>query len=100
MLAYFVALPDEAKVLITAAVMAGVAFVIQWIIKAVPWLAFLEAYAQEWGLMLSLVFINAIENYLPTGYEDASVKGVMFLLALLSLLPKFAKARGVKSFQK
>lgn len=96
---FFVAIPDSEKVLITAFFMAAVAFGIQWLVKAAPWLAFLKNYAQEWGLMLSVVAISWLENFLPTGYEDVSIKGVAFLLALIGTFVKWAQLRGIRAFR-
>jgi len=98
MLQGFVELPADAQVAITALVTAVIAFALEWLIKSVPWLAFLKAYAAEWGLALSAVLLDVIQNALPTGYEDVAIKGVLFVLALIGAFVKFAKARGVKAF--
>lgn len=96
----FIELPSDVQGLIVAAVLAVVAFVIEWIVKAVPWLSFLKAYAQEWGMLLAVVVVNYIENVVPTGYDDLAIKGILFFFALLGAFVKFARARGVESFQK
>ena len=94
----FVALPAEAQIAIQALIGALVVFVIQWVIARVPFLAFLAAYAQEWGMLLSAVVLDALQNALPTGYEDASIKGVLFLLALIGTFYKYARSKGVQGF--
>ena len=94
----FVALPTDVQLAILAVVIAAVAFAIQWVIVAVPWLAFLANYAREWALLLSALLIDFIQNALPTGSDDVSIKLILFILALIGMFVKFAAVRQVKGF--
>lgn len=89
----FVALPDNIQVSITGLVVAVVAFAFNWVIGIAPWLKFLRAYEQEWSLALSALVISWLQNLLPTGYEDVSIKGVAFLLALIFAFVPYMLAR-------
>jgi hypothetical protein len=95
---WFVPLPSDVQLLIQALVVALVALAINWVIVAVPWLSFLENYAQEWGLLLAALLIDFIQNALPTGSDDVSIKAILFILALIGMFIKFARARKVKGF--
>ena len=94
----FVALPSDVQLAIQALVVALVAVVLQWVIARVPFLKFLAAYAQEWGLLLSAALIDLIQNALPTGSDDVSIKAILFILALIGMFVKFAKSRKVAGF--
>ena len=94
----FVALPSDVQLAIQALVVAAVAFAIQFVIVRVPFLKFLAAYAQEWGLLLSAAVIDFIQNALPTGSDDVSIKAILFILALIGMFVKFAKSRKVEGF--
>jgi hypothetical protein len=96
----FVQLPSDVQLLIQALVVALVALAINWVIVAVPWLSFLANYAQEWGLLLAALLIDFIQNALPTGSDDVSIKAILFILALIGMFVKFARARKVKGFAK
>lgn len=98
MLQGFVQLPADVQLGIQVLIVGIMAVAIQWLITAVPWLAFLSNYAQEWGLLLAGIVITALQNALPTGYEDVSIKGVVFVLAVIGLFVKFLRARGVRGF--
>ena len=98
MLQGFVALPADVQLAITSLVGVVVAIAIQWIIKQFPFLSFLAAYAQEWGLLLGAVVVDALQNALPTGFEDVSIKAILFVLALIGMFVKFLKNRGVQGF--
>lgn len=92
----FVALPSDVQILIQSLAIALVTVAINFVIGRVPFLKFLAAYAQEWGLLLGGLLIDTIQNVLPTGSDDVSIKGIVFLLALIGMIVKFAKARGVR----
>ena len=95
---WFVPLPSDVQLLIQGAVVALVALAINFVIVRVKWLAFLAAYAQEWGLLVSALLIDYIQNALPTGSDDVSIKAILFIFALLGMFVKFLKVRSVKGF--
>lgn len=92
----FVALPSDVQIIIQSLAIAVVTLAISFVVGRVPFLKFLAAYSQEWGLLLGGLLIDTIQNALPTGFDDVSIKGIVFFLALLGMLVKFAKARGVQ----
>lgn len=100
----FVALPDEQKATITGLFIAGFALLFDFAIGRVPWLEFLRKYQTEWALVAAVAFITWLENILPTGFEDVSIKGIGFILALLAavipylLIRKALVRRGVRGF--
>lgn len=99
----FVPLPEGTKVTIDVLVVAILALGIEFAVSKLPFLAFLKAYAQEWGLMLSAVLIPVIENFLPGGvFAEASVTGVQFVLAVIAAIlasRKFLAKRSLFGFK-
>ena len=109
MLQSFVQLPDEMKASIVGLVVALFALGVDYLIGILPpalgWIGtFLKKYQQEWALAIAAALVTALENLLPSGYEDVSIKGVAFLLALIAVFVPFLfvhkafKASGVKAF--
>jgi hypothetical protein len=102
----FVQLPDEQQAAITGLFIAGFALGFDWVIGRVAWLEFLRRYQSEWAIAAAIGFIGWLQNILPTGSEDVSIKGVGFVLALLiAVIPyrvvrKILANRGVKGFVK
>jgi hypothetical protein len=94
----FVQLPSDVQLAIQALAVALVAVAVNWLIVAVPWLAFLQAYALEWGMLVAALLIDFIQNALPTGSDDVSIKAIIFILALIGMFVKFLKARQVNGF--
>ena len=97
MVSYFVDIPVEQELAITALVIALVDLGVVALISYFPWLAFLEAYKEEWGLALAAVAVAALENWLPSAYPEISVLAVALVLAILAAIgfvKKFAAARG------
>jgi len=94
----FVALPTDVQLALTAVIVSAVVFAVQFAIGRFPWLSFFSAYAREWGLAIAALLIEYIQNALPTGYDDVSVKLILFVLALIGVFVKFAAARNVKGF--
>ena len=89
----FVALPDNLKGLIDGLFIAAFALLFDWAIGRLPWLEFLRRYQQEWALGASIAFVTWLQNLLPTGYEDVSIKGVAFVLALIAVFVPYMLAR-------
>jgi hypothetical protein len=101
----FVQFPDEMQATITGLFIAVFALGFDWVIGRVPWLEFIRRYQLEWALGLSVGFIAWLQNILRTGFEEISIKGVGFLLALLAavipylVVRKVLARRGVHSFR-
>jgi hypothetical protein len=105
MSAFFVQLPDALKASIVGLFVALFALGFDFLIGKIPWLEFLRKYQQELAVSLSAAFITWLENFLPSGYEDVSIKGIAFLLALIFVFVPYLAARkafarrGIKAFQ-
>lgn len=101
----FVDLPDTIKNSITGLVIALFALGFDYLIGRVAWLEFLRKYQMEWAIMAASSLIVWLEGFLPTGYEDVSIKGIAFLLALIFVFVPYLvarkafAARGVKAFR-
>lgn len=96
-MAWFVDLPVEQEIAITALVVSLVSLGITALIAYVPWLSFLEAYKEEWGLTAAAIVIVALENWLPSAYPEVSILAVALVLAILAAIgfvKKFSAARG------
>lgn len=98
MLAYFVELPQEAQLAIVGLAVVLVDLAVTAAIAYVPWLAFLEAYKEEWGLALGALAIQLLQNALPGGeYAAISILAVQLVLAILAVVmgaKKFLAKRG------
>jgi hypothetical protein len=100
----FVALPDEQIATIGGLFIALFALGFDWAIGRAPWLEILRKYQTEWALLASAAFVTWLQNILPTGFEDVSIKGVGFVLALLAavipylVIRKALARRGVRGF--
>jgi hypothetical protein len=107
----FVDLPVNIEASIIGLVVSVFALVIDYLIGILPpalgWVGeFLKKYQQEWALAAGAGVVVWLENFLPTGSEDVSIKGVAFFLALIFVfipylvVRKAFAARGVKAFAK
>lgn len=101
----FVALPGEMQAAITGLFIAAFALGFDWVIGRVSWLAFLRRYQSELAVLAATGFTAWLQNILPTGYEDVSIKGVGFVLALIAavipylVVRRALVARGVNGFR-
>jgi hypothetical protein len=89
---WFVELPSETQLAIVGLVIVLVDLAVTAAISYVPWLAFLEAYKEEWGLLAGAAAVTAIQNWLPTQYPEASILAVQLVLAVIAIV------MGVKKF--
>jgi hypothetical protein len=96
----FVDLPGSQEVAITGIFVAAAALVFDWLIGRFPWLEFFKQYRETWAAALSLLFIHALENWLPTGSDMISIEAVSLLIAVaLYLLGRTALVRrGTQGF--
>jgi hypothetical protein len=96
----FVDLPGSQEVAITGIFIAAAALAFDWLIGRFPWLEFFKQYQEAWAGALSLLFIQALENWLPTGSDMLSINAVNLLIAAaLYLLGRTALARrGTQGF--
>ena len=96
----FVELPDNLKASITGLVIALVGLLFDFVIGILPtWIGvFLRQYQEAWAIALSAAFVTWLQNFLPSGFEDLSIKGVAFLLALVFVFVPYIVAR--KAFVK
>ena len=106
----FVELPAEIQASLVGLVVALFALIVDYILGVLPpalgWLGdFLKKYQQEWALALGSALVVWLQNVLPSGYEDVSIKGITFILALIAafvpflLAHKALKERKYKAFQ-
>lgn len=101
MIETFVELPAEQKIAITALIVGLVATAAQFIIARVPWLGFLQRYAQEWGLLLAAGALSWFQNAIPDAFGAVAIAGVQLVLAIFAVIGfirAFAKSRNVKGF--
>ena len=97
MISYFVDIPVEQELAITALVIALVNLAVTALISYAPWLAFLEEYKEEFAMAASAVAVAALENWLPSAYPEISILAVALVLAILAavgFVKKFSAARG------
>lgn len=105
----FVEFPVELQSAVIGLVVALFALIVDYLIGILPpafgWLGdFLKRYQQEWALAAGAALLELLQNVLPTGFEDVSIKGVAFVLALIAvfvpylLVRKAFARRGVKAF--
>ena len=105
----FVELPSNLQAAVIGLVVALFALVVDFIIGVLPasfkWVGdFLKKYQQEWALAAGAALLELLQNVLPTGFEDVSIKGVAFVLALIAVFSPYLLARralakaGVKAF--
>lgn len=101
-LAGFVEIPSETQGLIQVVCVAALALLFEFLIARFPFLSFLAAYAQEWGLLLAGTLTGFLSEWLPGGvWAEASVALVQFVfvtLAAILMARKFLAKRGVKGF--
>lgn len=95
---WFVELPSETQLGVLAVVAALVDLGVTALIAYVPWLAFLEAYKAEWGMLAGAAVLAFLENLLPGGeWAAVSVIAVQLVLAIISavgMAKKFLAKRG------
>jgi hypothetical protein len=96
----FVELPDEQKIAISGIFVAVFALLFDAAIGRLSWLEFFRQYQEAWALAASTLFTAWLQNALPTGFEDLSIKFVALLIAIaLYLLGRtWLARRGVKGF--
>jgi hypothetical protein len=96
----FVDLPVEQEQAINGIFLALFSLLLDLAIGKIPWLEFFRQYREAWSLTFSTLFIGWLQNILPTGFEDLSIKIVAVLIALaLYLLSRMVlKRRGVQAF--
>src|SRR5215207_2495919 len=95
----FVELPSEVQLAVIGLAVVLVDLAVTFAISYVPWLAFLEPYKQEWGLLLGAAAVTVIQNFLPTSYPEASVLAVQLVLAIIAIVvgaKKFLAKRGAE----
>lgn len=93
----FVELPSDVQLAVVGVVVVLVGLAVEFAISYVPWLAFLRNYAQEWGLLLGAVVLEAVQNWLPSEYPEASILAVQLVLAIIAIIMgarKFLVNRG------
>jgi hypothetical protein len=93
----FVELPSDVQLAVVGVVVVLVGLAVEFAIAYVPWLAFLRNYAQEWGMLLGAVVLEAIQNWLPSEYPEASILAVQLVLAIIAIIMgarKFLVNRG------
>lgn len=96
-MAWFVELPPNTQLAIVGLAVVLVDLAVTALISYVPWLSFLEAYKEEWGLLLGAAAVSAIQNWLPTQYPEASILAVQLVLAIIAIVmgaKKFLAKRG------
>jgi hypothetical protein len=94
---WFVELPSDTQLAVVGLIVVLVDLAVTALISYVPWLAFLEEYKEEWGLMLGAVAVEAVQNWLPSQYPEASVLAVQLVLAIIAIVlasKKFLAKRG------
>lgn len=94
---WFVELPSDTQLAIVGLVVILVDLAVTAAIAYVPWLAFLEKYKEEWGLALGALAVEAVQNWLPGAYPEASILAVQLVLAVIAIVmatKKFLAARG------
>ncbi len=85
----FVDLPAEQEIAISGIFIMLVAVLFDLAVAKFPWLSFFNQYREVWALALSTLFVTWLQNVLPTGLEDISIKFVAVLIAVaLYLLAK------------
>ena len=96
----FVDLPQAQEIGITSVFLLAVALLLDFAIGRFPWLDFFKQYQEAWAGALSLLFIHALENWLPTGSDFLSIQAVSLLIAAaLYLLSRTVLARrGTQGF--
>jgi len=100
----FVQLPAEQQAAITGLFIALFALGFDWLIGFAPWLEWFRQYREPWAIAASLAFTTWLQNILPTGFEDISIKGVGFILAIFAavipylVVRKILARRGVRGF--
>ena len=96
----FVDLPASQEIAITGIFISVLALVFDFAIGKFPWLEFFRQYQIAWATSLSLLFVTALENWLPTGSDYLSIQAVGLLIAaVLYLLGRSAlRARGLAEF--
>src|SRR5262245_42871174 len=77
----FVDLPGSQEIAITGIFVSLAALLFDWLIGRLPWLEFFRQYREAWASALSLLFIQALENWLPTGSDALSIQAVSLLIA-------------------
>lgn len=97
----FVDLPDSQEMAINGVFVAVGALVFDFLIGRFAWLEFFRQYREAWSLALSALAIRALENGLPTGSDELSIKAVALLIAVvLYLLSRTALQRkGIEAFR-
>jgi len=78
----FVELPDEQKIAISGIFVAVFALLFDATIGRLPWLEFFRQYQEAWALAASALSTAWLQNLLPTGFEDLSIKAVALLIAI------------------
>lgn len=98
----FLELPSQTQALIVATVTVALNLLIQFVSTYVPWLGgFLQKYAQEWAIAISVAVVVWLQNVLPGAeYADLSLQAVTLVFtALLLWLSRVVLARaGVRGF--
>ena len=96
----FVELPQSVQLAIVGLVVVLVDLGVTALIAYAPWLAFLEAYKEEWGLALGALAVTVLQNWLPGGeYTQISILAVQLILAILAVVmgaKKFLAKRGAR----
>jgi len=99
--AQFVELPEDAKIRITALVVAVVAFFLAKLVELVPFLKWLEEFRMPFSLVLAAELIGLIQNAVPDAYAGVAVAAITLILELVALVLVFVKLkeRGVRAFK-
>jgi len=98
---FFIALPDEVKVGLTAVVLWVVSFFLAKLIALVPFLKFLEEFREPLAFAIAAALIGAIEAAVPDAYAQILVVGLQLILAILAFfgIGTALKKSGVKAFR-
>src|SRR5687767_9907040 len=89
---WFVELPSETQLAVLGLAVVLVDLAVTYAISYVPWLAFLEEYKEEWGMLAGVAALAALQNALPSQYPEASILAVQLVLAIIAIV------MGIKKF--
>jgi hypothetical protein len=98
---WFVELPADVTLQISALVAVAVGFLLAKLIALLPWLSFLEQWRDPLSKAIALELIVLLQNALPSQYPEISILAVKLVLEVLVILAAFSvlKKNGYRLFQ-
>jgi len=100
MFSWFVELPVDVTLQISALVAVAVGFLLAKLVALLPWLAFLEQWRDPLSKAIALELIVLLQNALPGQYPEISILAVKLVLEILVILAAFnvLKKKGYRLF--